>query len=377
MLIQNQSFLFDIPNDINYLNCSYMAPSLKSVSEAGEKAVRLKGTPWEIKAEDFFTSVSALKERFAKIISSKKGHIAIIPSVSYGIETAIKNIDLKETDTILLLKDQFPSNVYPWIEKAKSVGAKVTFLEKNEGTWTDTVLNALNPSVKVLALPNVHWTNGARLNLEKINKKRKEIGAYLILDLTQSCGALPFSVKNIDADFIVAAAYKWLLGPYSLSYLYVSEDFHNGKPLENNWINRKDSQNFSQLLNYKDEYQSGAERFDMGEKSNFISVAMANVALEQILNWGIEEISESLKILTNHIINLSNELNLKTLIKEEQSPHMTGITFENGVPNKLLADLKVNNFFISVRGNSIRVAPHLYNSRDQIDEFFSIIKKHL
>ena len=377
MLLPNQSQLFDIPKNIHYLNCSYMSPSLNSVREAGEEAVRLKSSPWLIKPEDFFKSVQRLKEKFAEIIDSDKMNIALIPSVSYGVETAIKNIQIKKNDKILLLKDQFPSNVYPWMETAKSNGAILNFIEKENDSWTDSVLTAIDSSVKVIAIPNVHWTNGAKLDLKRINKKRKENGAHLILDLTQSCAALPFSVKDIDADFIIAAAYKWLLGPYTLSYLYVSEKFHKGIPLENNWINRKDSENFSNLVNYTGDYGPGAERYDMGEKSNFISVAMANKALDQILEWGVQNISESIKPLTKLINREAENLGLKTVCKQEQSSHMTGVTFEKGISRELLFELREKNVIISVRGNTIRLAPYLYNSEENVQKFINIVKQHL
>ena len=114
------------------------------------------------------------------------------------------------------------------------------------------MLGALTSEVAIAALPNVHWTSGGRLDLVRIGQACRNLGAALVLDLTQSLGALPFDVNDVQPDFAVAASYKWLLGPYSTGLMYVAPRWHNGSPLEEGWIQRANSRDFSSLILYCD-----------------------------------------------------------------------------------------------------------------------------
>ena len=106
-------------------------------------------------------------------------------------------------------------------------------------------------------MPSAHWTSGGLLDLERIGEACRSNGTTLALDLTQSLGAYPFEVKKVLPDFAFAATYKWLMGPYSLGLMYVAPKWHDGRPLEENWIQRDNARNFSDLIHYTDHYEPG------------------------------------------------------------------------------------------------------------------------
>src|SRR5208282_80841 len=280
-----QRHLFDIPNDVAYLNCAYMSPLMKPALEAGTAGLARKTHPWEITPDKFFTGSDEFRATAAQLIGSSADDIAIVPSASYGISTAARNLPVRKGQTILVLAEQFPSNYNPWQRKAKETGAalKVVAWPENDD-WTAAVLSSLTSDVAVAALPNVQWTSGGRLDLVRIGEACRKIGAALVLDLTQSLGALPFSVGDVRPDFAVAASYKWLLGPYSVGFLYVAPKWQGGMPLEENWIQRANARDFANLL-YTENYDAGARRFDMGERSNFALLPAAVRAMQQLLEW--------------------------------------------------------------------------------------------
>src|SRR5947209_5126169 len=148
-MIPCQRHLFDIPDDVAYLNCAYMSPLMKPALEAGTAGLARKAHPWELTPDQFFTGA-----------------------------------------------DEFRATA---------------------------------------ALPNVQWTSGGRLDLVRIGASCRKLGVALVLDLTQSLGALPFRVSDlqngVQPDFAVAASYKWLLGPYSVGVLYVAPKWQGGIPL--------------------------------------------------------------------------------------------------------------------------------------------------
>lgn len=377
-MIPSQRHLFDIPEDVAYLNCAYMSPLMREVVAAGKEAAQRKARPWEIKAEDFFPDVDEARRLFATIIGASADDIAIIPSVSYGAAAAARNLPLAAGDRVLVLQDQFPSNVYCWLETARRAEAELTTVPRPaDGDWTGAVLERLNERTTITALPHCHWTDGGLLDLEAIGTRCREIGSALVLDLTQSAGALPFAVDRVRPDFVVCATYKWLLGPYSLGFLYVAPHWQQGRPLEYNWIARLGSENFTGLVQYQDAFQPGAQRFDMGERSNFHLVPMANAAMRRIVDWGIPNIAATLSERTSAIAERARNLGLSSADLGLRAGHFLGLRFADGVPDNLLSTLAANNVYVSVRGDSMRVTPHLYNTTGDVERLVEILKSTL
>ena len=373
-MIPSQRHLFNIPQDITYLNCAYLSPQLKAVTEAGLKGVAAKEQPWRLTPTDFFTLTEQTRALFAELIGARTDDIAIIPAASYGVSVAARNISLVPEKDIVILEDQFPSNVYSWRELAKEKGAQIkTVSRPQDNDWTAAVLDSIDDNTAVVAVGVCHWTDGSLIDMVKLGDRCRQVQAALVIDATQSLGALPFSVPEVQPDFLIAASYKWLLGPYSLGFIYANPVYHDGSPLEHSWINRKHSEDFAGLVNYRDDFQAGARRFDVGERSNFALMPMANAALKQILAWQVPEIATTLAALTEEISQRAAALGLNVAPAQLRAGHLLGIRFPEGVPEALIDRLARNRIFVSVRGNSIRISPHLYNTAEDIDKLFSVL----
>jgi selenocysteine lyase/cysteine desulfurase len=378
IMIACQKHLFNIAERITYLNCSYMSPQLLKVSEAGFRGMLQKETPWELTVQDFFENSEKARQLFARLIDAEADDIAIISAASYGISTAAKNLKPESDEKIILLQDQFPSNVYPWQALAREKNAGIDMVTRPaDGDWTAALLSRINASTAIVALPHCHWTDGSLVDLTKIREECDKVEAALVIDATQSLGAIPFSVKKIRPDYLISACYKWLLGPYSLGFMYVHPSRQNGEPLEHNWIHRKNSEDFAGLVSYREDFQPGARRFDVGERSNFALLPMAIAALEQILEWGVSEIAKTLSVFTDQIAQQANALQLHVLPPHLRAGHMIGLRFSNGVPPDLIKRLSDQQIYVSVRADSIRVAPHLYNRVQDIERFFAAMNGSL
>jgi selenocysteine lyase/cysteine desulfurase len=193
------------------------------------------------------------------------------------------------------------------------------------------------------------------------------VGAALAVDATQSLGAMPLNVAEVRPDFLAAAGYKWLMGPYSQSFLYVGPRFREGRPIEHNWLMRGGSEDFSRLVDYRDDFQPGARRFDVGERANFVLVPMAMEALRQLLAWGVADIQETLRALTERVAKGARSLTLEVPPEEQRVGHMVGLKRRGGYGADMAAKLAARKVYVSVRGDSIRVSPHLYNTQADMD----------
>jgi selenocysteine lyase/cysteine desulfurase len=376
MILPNQRHLYDIPDDVAYLNCGYMSPLMHRVREAGAAGLARKAHPWEILPLDFFAGSDDLRAAFAELINARADDIALVPAASYGVSTAARNLPLAAGRNVVVAEDQFPSNVYPWRERARETGAEVRTVPRPAGGgWTGPVLEAMDERTAVVALPQCHWTDGGWFDLERIGDACRDRDSAFVLDVTQSLGVLPLDVQRLQPDFLACAGYKWLMGPYSVSYLYVSERWQrDGRPLEHNWIHRRNAEDFARLVDYQDDFEPGARRFDMGERSNFALLPPAEAGIRQILKWGVENIRDSVAALADRIVERVQPLGLTVLPKSERAPHYLGLRMAGEPPPQLLPALMQRRVYVSVRGSSIRVTPYLYNTEADIERFAAALE---
>jgi selenocysteine lyase/cysteine desulfurase len=224
-------------------------------------------------------------------------------------------------------------------------------------------------------VPQCHWTDGSKVDLERIGERIRQVGAALVIDASQSLGACPLDLGRVQPDFVVAVGYKWLLGPYGLGYLYVAPKWREcGIPLEQSWLTRAGSEDFARLVDYRDEYRPGARRFDGGEFPQFVLVPMAMAALRQILAWGVSNIQEAISALTGRIAECARGEGYAVLPPDESCGHMIGIRRPEGIPSDLATLLKEAKVFVSIRGDSIRIAPHVYNDGNDIERLFEVLR---
>ena len=303
MKCQKQKFI--LTGKKTYLNCAYMSPMLKKVEKAGIRGIHLQRKPEKIMPEHFFNNIKEIKGSFSKLINCKNpDRIAYVPAASYGLANVTNNIELKKGENIVVVGDQFPSNVYPWMNLTKKYQGDLNFVLKDNTSnnpgrkWNEDILKAINKKTKVVSMGIVHWADGTIFDMKKIRKKTKDNNALLIIDGTQSIGSMPFDLDEIQPDALVCAGYKWLMGPYGSGLAYYGKYFDQGKPIEESWINRKGSDDFSNLINYQEEYAKYAKRYSVGQQSNFINVEMLNEGIKQLNTWGINNVYDYIKSIS-------------------------------------------------------------------------------
>lgn len=376
MSLQNQKHLFDLPDDITYLNIAAQSPSFKAVYEAGLEGLKQKNQAHTIALSDYFEPVTELKQLFAKLIEvDDYSRIVTIPAVSYGIATVTNNIHLNAGDEILVMHEQFPSNIYAWQKLAEKYDAVIKTIQAPDTTtnrvkeWNASILKAITDKTAVVTMGNIHWSNGSLFDLKAIRQKTKAHNALLIIDGSQSVGALPFSVKELQPDALICAGYKWLFGPYGCGYAYYGSYFDNGTPLEENWSNRLNSEDFSGLTNYESEYKPLANRYSVGESGNFIFVKMQIAALKQVLEWTPKAIQAYCKNISADVVKELRALGCVIEDDDYRTHHLFGIKLPDDLDLKVLKSaLAKQNIFVSFRGKYIRISCHLFNTKEDFQK---------
>jgi len=369
--------LFNLPESVCYLNSAYISPQLKKITEVGVQAVSFKEHPWNLQTSDFFTGCDQLRGLVASLLSAPTDNIALIPAVSYGVETAVLNLPLKPRQKILMPDGEFPSNVYPWQSVSKERGVEIAFVPRPANyDWTSAFVAAIDEKTAVVSVPQTDWSDGSHFDLVRISQKAKSVGAALVVDISQSFGISPIDVKSFDPDFLFSVGYKWQLGPYGVSYMYVADRHLHAKPLENNWINRRSSEDFTRLTEYTDEYHIGARRFDSGQHSQFVLVPMAIEAMSLLNEIGPEKIFSHISALNQHLVVGLEAMGFEVVPRPFRTGHMIGAKALQGACVKdLCGKLREKNIFLSVRCNSLRISPHIYNTQLDIEKLLHELKK--
>ena len=359
---------FNIPDGLHYLNCAYMGPLPRVAEEAGILGLRMKRDPSSILPHHFFDTSLELRELFSGLIGEvDPARISIGPGVSYSVAIAVKNLPLSSDQNVVLTYEQFPSNMHAWAKKAQDANADLRVIGPPDtihrgASWNEEILTAIDSATAVVSLPTVHWTDGTIFDLVEIGRRCRDVGAALVVDGTQSVGALPFDVNVVRPDVLMCSGYKWLLGPYSVGLTYFGPSFDDGEPLEETWIGREGSEDFEHLVDYKAGYQPGAIRYDVAQRSNFALLPVAVASLRLITKWSPGRIQAYCMGLTGNLFEEVEELGFRVEDARWRSAHLFGLRMPKGLELvELQQALRARGVSASLRGSALRVSPNVYN----------------
>jgi selenocysteine lyase/cysteine desulfurase len=375
---------FTIPTDVTYLNCAFMGPVPQVAVEAGWMGLARKGRPWTVAADDFTVPVDQLRAVLAGLVGAPgdADGVAITPSVSYGVSTAAANLHLEHGQHVVVLADQFPSDVYGWERLAQRHGGRLHVVARPpDGDWTAAVLadlDRLGAQVGAISVPPCHWIDGGAVDLVAVGAAARRVGAALAVDVCQSLGALPFDVDRVRPDFVFGATYKWLCGPYSIGFLWAAPHRRDGEPIEHGWTARANSHCLACLADYTDEYQPGARRYDVGEVANFALVPVALSAAHLVASWDPARTAAHAGRLSGAVADGAEALGLRVAPAHLRAPHLLGIRLDPSIDAEALAPALADEaVHVSVRGDAVRVSVHGFNVDDDVHRFLGALGRAL
>ena len=371
---------FDLPDGVTYMNCAFMGPMPLASIEAGTVGLARKARPWTIEPDDFTAPVDRLRAGLADLLGvpGDVDGVAVTPSVSYGVATAAANVTLEPGQVAVVLHKQFPSDVYGWEALADRCGASLHAVDPpDDGDWTAALLatiDELGARVGLVSAPPCHWIDGASIDLVAVSAAARAVGAVMAVDVCQSLGAVPFEVDLVRPDFVFGATYKWLLGPYSVGFLWVAPHRRDGVPIEQGWTGRANSHCLACLADYTREYQPGARRFDVGEVANFALVPAATVSIDLIRSWSPAVIAAHAGAITARVAGGVEALGLHVAPAHLRAPHILGVRLGPDVDAEALAPaLAAHGVHVSVRGDAVRVSAHAFNTLEDADRLVAAL----
>jgi selenocysteine lyase/cysteine desulfurase len=365
-LLDDAAFAFERPAGHLYLDAAAQGPRLHRVLAAGHRALQASTSPWRMSLAAWETQIETLRSRAADTLFQGDGEgLAMVPSAAHALATAARNLPLQRGDRALVLEGEFPSNLLPWQQRCSEVGAQVIGVVRVDGqAWSDAVMAALQaqPRVRIVALPQAHWHDGALLDLDRIAPQVHAMGAALVLDLSQSLGAVPLALDRWRPDFVASVGHKWLLGPPGLAWLWAAPHWRGqGVPIEQHWQARDAGDQWRFPVDDPPRYRAGARRFDAGGVTDALRLAMADAAMAQLQAWSVESVSERLQRLTGALDQALDERGLSQWKTAGHAPHFTALRAPTPALLEAVATrLGTEGIVCTRRAGLLRIAPHLH-----------------
>ena len=356
-LLACQRHQFEMPDHVSYLDAAAWAPLPRQVRLAGEAGILAKSQPWLHSRDDGALWAERARAAAAALIGATADDMAIVGSVSHAIATAARNLAPAPGGRILRVADEFPSQCHAWDRLAAERGLVVDVVPRpGDGDWTAALLEAIErpgaPPLAIATLTPLHWSDGAVIDLERIAPPVRAAGAALVVDATQAVGAMPIDVSRLRPDFLAFPTYKWVLGPYSLAFLYAAPNRQDGLPLEEN------SGNLASAV--------GARRYDKGERNDPVSLPMAASGMELVTGWGVAAVAARLRVLTDQLADGAAAMGLVVGPHKLRSPHILGVRVPGGLPPDLIEQLREAGVFASDRLGVLRLSPHVWTNEADV-----------
>ncbi|WP_407169533.1 aminotransferase class V-fold PLP-dependent enzyme [Bradyrhizobium sp. ORS 111] len=381
-MLPSQRHLFDVPQDICYLNSASYSPLPRTTLNAGRIAVARKGQPWTLDADFAHRQHERARSAAARLINADADDIALIPAVSYGVATMAKVLTIPRGTRVIVLENDHSSPVLEWHARAEAQGFTVEIVDQPaDGDWTSAVLAAIErtgaPPVGLASISSVHWSDGGLIDVEKVQAALRRQGAMFVIDATQGAGVVAMDVKQLDPDAVIFPTYKWLIGPYGRAFLYVAKRHQNGVPLEQTSAGRRNVNSENPVYFGDLAYVDNARRYDMGERDHFISLEMASVGMEMLADWGAAAVSARLAMLTRRIADGVRDLGVSALDQRLRAPHIVSLGMAGGMPRDLIARLAAEDVHVALRLGRMRVSPHVFNDEADTDRFIAVLARAL
>lgn len=356
---------FVLPDDVAYLDCAAQAPRLAAGVVAAHAALDAAARPWASTAARWEASVEALRADMAALaFGGDADGVAMVPSAAYAAATAARCLPLARGDAVLLEDTTFPSVLLAWQQRCADVGASIVVAARRDpADRTGDILAALDasPRVRIACLSQAHWVDGALLDLDRVSTRVHDAGAALVLDLSQSLGALPADLARWQPDFVASVGYKWLLGAPGLSWLWASPRWRReGTPIEQHWGARDAGAGWRFDDATPPAYREGARRFDAGGIVHPVSLAIADAGLRQLRTWGAGAVETALRARVGMLRDAIRARGLDAWLTPCDDAHITALVPPAGDVDAAAAALRADGIVCTARYGRLRLSPHLH-----------------
>lgn len=361
--------LFPVTERAVYLNHAAVSPlpsptlnaiqsQLKDVSENGSANFRR-----------WLETKESARKLLANLLSARPEQIAFMRNTSDSLATVANGFNWRAGDNLVTFRKEFPANIYPWLRLRHGFGVEVRMCGEREGRVDlDEMIELIDERTRIVSISQVQFASGFRADLRRLGQAARAQDALLIVDVIQGLGVMPINVKEDLIDVAAGASHKWLLGPEGVGFLYLSDRARlRIEPTLVGWISVPDPDDYS---NFEQPWRPGTLAWETGTGAAALLYGV-ETSLRLLLETGIDRIAVYLEELTDYLcagLDQARYEILSSRLATEKS-QIVSIRHRGGIePMELYSHLRKRNIVTAPRGDGLRIAPHFYNTREDINQ---------
>lgn len=363
--------LFPVTGKSLYLNHSAVSPYSLRVSSAMKEFIDARTFSDDVDLyPGVLEKVDDARKNIALIIKAAPETIAFVKNTTEALNIVVRSIGLKPGERILLFSREFPANVYPFLNMER-YGIAVDFVPERENRfYLEDIEKSIREGTRLLSVSHVEFLTGFRHDLAAIGEMCRKRGVLFCVDAIQSAGAVEIDVEKMKIDFIGCGGHKWLMGPMGTGFLFIRKSLLESlDPVFAGWLSVEDSWNF---FNYKLRWLPSACRFE-GATKNFIGLYGLRASTGLLLEVGLPLVEERILTLTDRLIDGLQERKLKVISPPDRQDRAGIVSFAIDDSAAVFERLKSRKVFIALREGFLRVAPHFYNTPEDMDRFLTFL----
>jgi len=354
-----------------YLNHAGVGPWPKRTAEAIKRFADENVIQGPAEYPRWLEVEKELREQLCKLLNAPSADdIALLKNTSEGLSIIAYGLSWQRGDNIVIANQEFPSNRIVW-ESLRDQGVEVRQASLNSDKIPeDAIIELVDGKTRMIAVSSVQYATGLRMDLKTLGEYCHDRHILFCIDAIQSLGAFSMDVQDIHADFVVADGHKWMLGPEAVAVFYSRAEIRARLQLRQfGWhmvehhgdYDRKDWQ-----------VAKTARRFECGSP-NMLGIHGLHASLSLLLEIGMTRIEQRVLENTralNTMINEGSDLELLSSTLPDRLSGIVSLRHKRRSPAAMHQQLINRRIFTAVRGKALRLAPHFYNTRSQLDKTF-------
>jgi selenocysteine lyase/cysteine desulfurase len=360
--------LFPITKDTIYLNHAAVSPPPLPTVEAVASQLRDVVANGSLNYRGWVAVKENARRLAAQMIHARPEQIAFMRNTSDGLSTVANGLNWRPGENVVTFRREFPSNIYPWLRLRQAHGVEVRMCEERDGRIDlDELIGLIDTKTRVVAISQVQYGSGFRADLERLGRAARRVDALLVVDVIQAMGVLPTDVEAELVDVAAGACHKWLLTPEGIGLLYLSDRARERiEPTLVGWVSVPAPEDYG---NFEQDWKPGALAWETGTGATALFYGL-EASLRLLTETGTERIASHLEELTDYLCERLNgrDYDIISSRRKEEKSQIVCLRHRGGqTPLSLYAHLKRQHINVAPRGDRLRIAPHLYNTSEEID----------
>jgi selenocysteine lyase/cysteine desulfurase len=366
--------------DATYLNFAAHAAIPRVALNAVQLSVAAKMRPHIVDDRSFFSVAASLRQTLATLIGASPDEVALTSGAGAGLAAIAYALKWSAGDEVIIARGEFPVQYATWKPMEAREGIKVRIaVPQGQFIQSDDLVAAMTPSTRVVSVSHVRFDDGSMLDVSSLAAACKRNGTLLVLDVSQSCGAIPMDVRSLGADFIVCAGYKYLLGPWGTGFLWTRKEHLDAlRPGPYNWLSQG-VESFARLNFVDPEPAPTLSRWDSAETASLynFNLTVMDASAKFVLDASPALIRGHTQALIDHFFERLPEGCRPASPRQASQRGVFGCIEggSRGDTECLYHTLRDERFVVTLRDGKIRVAPHLINSTEDIDRLLLVMEK--